>query len=82
MGLPICEFSALLPIRIRGLPVCIRGSVCDVSVTHQQSCVESRIQPVFFCMQMHMHSHKKNITDDDCDDTTGDEVNDDGNGAM
>ena len=33
-------------------------------------------------MQMHMHSHKKNITDDDCDDTTGDEVNDDGNGAM
>ena len=34
---PHMRFSVLLPVRIRGLPVCIRGPVSDVVLMRQQS---------------------------------------------
>ena len=49
MGIPICEFFCLT------LPVCVRGSVCDVSVRRQRSFLETKIHQIF-SMQMHTHT--------------------------
>ncbi len=55
---PYANFSALLPVRIGGLTVCIRGPVSDAALMHKGSLVESRIEPDFFCMQVHTHKHQ------------------------
>ena len=60
MRLPICNFSVLLPIRIRGLPVCIRGPVSDVALTRQRSTAESRVNQNFLVASAHTtHQHQK-----------------------
>ena len=62
MCLPIYFFSALLPVRIWGLPACVRRSICDMSVRRQQSFVESRVEPDCFackctCTNIKKHYH-------------------------
>ena len=48
----------------------------------QRSFLESRVHQIFG-VQMHTHALlKKRIAVDDCDDTTGNKVGDDGNGAT
>jgi hypothetical protein len=57
-GSPYANFSALLPVRKRGLPECVRGSVSDVALTHQRSLVESPFQPDFLHASAHA-AHQK-----------------------
>ena len=52
------------------------GDHLYVSVRHQRSFHQ------IFSVQMHTRALKKSITVNDCDDTTGNEVNDDGDGAT
>jgi hypothetical protein len=47
----------------------------------QRSFLESCVHQIF-SVQMHTRALKKIITVDNCDDTTGNEVNDDGDGAT
>jgi hypothetical protein len=81
MGLPICEFFCLTPRTHTGTPRMHTGISLYVSVRHQQSFLESRVHQIF-SVQMHTRALKKSITVNDCDDTTGNEVNDDGDGAT
>ena len=61
---------------MRGLPVCVRGSVCDVSVHISNislSHVFTRFLACAFLKKHHRH---------DCDNTTGHKVDNDGNGPT
>ena len=51
-------FSVLLPVRIRGLPVCIRGPVSGVALTRQRSTAESRMNQNFLVASAHTPTSK------------------------
>ena len=51
---PYAKFPASLPVCIRGVPVCIQGSVCDVSAIFPPVTHWSRI----LCTRVHTHIKK------------------------
>jgi hypothetical protein len=81
MCLPICEFFCLTPRTHTGTPVCVRGSVCGMSVTHQQFFLESHVHQIF-SVQMHTHALLNKHHCHVYDDTTGDEVDNNGDCAT
>ena len=53
--------SYSLPVRIQGLPVCIRGPVSDVALTHQRSLAETRVNQIFLDASVRTQQHKKQV---------------------